>query len=158
MTRLYGRAPVAERLVCTAPYGHWKTTTFIAGLRHDKLTAPLVIDGAMNGDIFVEYIRQELAPTLSHGDYVIMDNLSCHKVKGVREAIEEKGATLLYLPPYSPDFNPIEQLFSKLKALLRKAKARTVEALENAIAQIITALKDIECHNFFSNSGYCLSK
>lgn len=154
MARLYGRAAVSERLVCAAPYGHWKTTTFIAGLRHDKLTAPLVVNGAMNGEIFVEYIRQELAPTLSPGDYVIMDNLSCHKVSGVKEAIEAKGANLLYLPPYSPDFNPIEQLFSKLKALLRKAAARTVETLENAIAQIISELKNIECHNFFINSGY----
>ncbi len=154
MTRLYGRADFSERLVCPVPYGHWKTTTFIGGLRHNKLTAPLVVDGAMNGDIFVEYIRQELVPTLSPGDYVIMDNLPAHKVKGVQEAISEAGATLLYLPPYSPDFNPIEQLFSKLKALLRKISARTVDSLENAIAQIIETLKETECLNFFLNSGY----
>jgi transposase len=154
MIRLHGRAATGKRLRCPAPFGHWKTNTFIAGLRHDQLTAPFIVDGAMNGDMFVEYIRQELAPTLSPGDYVIMDNLASHKVKGVKEAIEEKGAILLYLPPYSPEFNPIEQFFAKLKALLRKAAARTIDKLEAAIVDIIDALKKIECHNFFLNSGY----
>jgi len=121
MTRTRGRAPRGVRLVDYVPHGHWKTTTFLAGLRLEGLSAPLVVDGAINGDIFLAYIRQHLAPTLKPGDVVIMDNLSSHKVAGVREAIEAVGATLMFLPPYSPDFNPIEQVFAKLKALLRKA-------------------------------------
>src|SRR5260221_1184584 len=118
MTRLYGRAPRNQRLVEAVPWGHWKTTTFIAGLRSDGLIAPGLFDGAINGDMFVAYVEQVLVPTLSKGDVVIMDNLGSHKVAGVREAIEAAGASLLFLPPYSPDLNPIEQAFAKLKALL----------------------------------------
>ena len=115
--------------MAAVPYGHWKTTTFIAGLRHDGLTAPFVIDGPINGDWFLVYVEKVLAPTLSDGHIVVMDNLASHKVAGVREAIEATGARLLYLPPYSPDLNPIEQALAKLKAMLRKAAARSIETL-----------------------------
>ena len=122
MARLRGRAPRGERLVAKVPHGHWKTTTFVAGLRANALTAPCVIDGPMNGDGFFAYVEQILVPTLTPSDIVVMDNLSAHKVPGIRELIEAAGARLLYLPPYSPDLNPIEQLFAKLKALLRKSR------------------------------------
>lgn len=128
MARLRGRAPRGERLVGKIPHGHWKTTTFVAGLRSTALTAPCVIDGPMSGNAFLAYVEQVLAPTLKPGDIVVLDNLSAHKVPGIREAIEAAGAKLLYLPPYSPDFNPIEQLFAKLKAMLRKAAERSVRA------------------------------
>ncbi len=121
MARLYGRSPRGERCRAAVPHGHWKTTTFTAGLRSDGLVAPLVLDGPMDGDAFLAYVEQLLAPSLRPGDTVIMDNLPAHKVNGVREAIQAAGASLLYLPPYSPDFNPIEMAFSKLKALLRAA-------------------------------------
>src|SRR6202048_1870314 len=132
MARLRGRAPRGERLVGKIPHGHWKTTTFVAALRCTALTAPCVIDGPMNGNAFLAYVEQILAPSLQHGDIVVLDNLSAHKVPGVREAIEAAQATLLYLPPYSPDFNPSEQLFAKLKALLRKAAERSVDACGTA--------------------------
>jgi transposase len=132
MTRRYGRAPLGKRLVASVPHGHWKTSTFVAGLRTTGLTAPLVVDGAMNGDIFRTYVEQVLAPTLVPSDIVILDNLGSHKVAGVHEAIEARGASLVYLPPYSPDLNPIEQAFAKLKALLRKIAARTISALWDA--------------------------
>lgn len=136
------------------PYGHWKTTTFVAGLRYDGLTAPLVIDGPMNGEWFLIYVEQVLAPTLSEGDVVIMDNLPAHKVAGIREAIEARGARLLYLPAYSPDLNPIEQFFAKLKSLLRKAAARSVETLWRLIGRIIRRFSPTECANYFRNVGY----
>ena len=129
MVRLRGRCPRGERLIGYAPLGHWKTITFVAGLRLRGMTAPFVLEGAMNGPMFLAYVKQCLVPTLKRGDIVTMDNLPVHRVAGVEEAIEAAGATLLYLPPYSPDFNPIEQLFAKLKALLRKAAERTVERL-----------------------------
>jgi transposase len=138
MTRLRGRCQRGKRLVAAVPHGHWRTSTFVAGLRTTGLSAPLVLDGAMNGDAFRAYVEQILAPTLAHGDIVIMDNLGSHKVAGVRDAIEARGARLLYLPPYSPDFNPIERSFAKLKTLLRKAAARTREALWNAIGQFLS--------------------
>ncbi len=131
MARRYGRARRGARLVAAVPHGHWKTTTFVAGLRHGAITAPCVIDQPMNGVIFRAYVEQMLAPSLSPGDIVIMDNLSSHKVKGIAEAIEARKAELYYLPPYSPDLNPIEQAFAKLKALLRKAAERSVDALHN---------------------------
>ena len=133
MTRLYGRAPRGKRLIGTAPFGHWKTTTFIAGLRHDRIVAPMVLDGPINGRAFRAWVEQCLASTLAQGDTVIADNLGSHKVAGVREAIEARGARLLFLPAYSPDLNPIEQVFAKLKALLRKAAPRTREALWKTI-------------------------
>src|SRR5688572_20694459 len=128
MTRRYGRGVRSERLVCKVPYGHWKTSTFVAALRHDRITAPLLLDGPMNGPSFLAYVEQILIPTLKRGDIVIMDNVSVHKVAGVREAIEARGAFLFYLPPYSPDLNPIEQFFSKLKAILRKTAAKSDQA------------------------------
>lgn len=154
MMRGHGRAPRGERLVSAVPYGHWKTTTFIAGLRQDGLTAPFVIDGPINGEWFLIYVEQVLAPTLSNGEIVVMDNLASHKVAGVREAIEARGARLLYLPPYSPDLNPIEQAFAKLKALLRKAAARSIETLWKLIGRLIRRFPPAECANYFANLGY----
>ncbi len=147
MARLRGWAPKGERCRASLPHGHWKTTTFTAGLRLDGLVAPWLLDGPMDGTAFLVYIRRVLAPELKLGDIVIMDNLPAHKVAGVREAIEAAGATLLYLPPYSPDFNPIEMAFSKLKALLRKAAARTIEDLWAAVADILNAFTPEECLN-----------
>jgi transposase len=154
MTRLYGRCARGKRLVCAVPHGHWKTTTFVGALRQDGMTAPCVVDGPINGEIFLAWVEQLLVPTLRRGDIVVMDNLSSHKVKGVREAIEAAGATLRYLPPYSPDLNPIEQFFAKLKALLRKAGARTIEALDQAIADALTRFSPTDCLNFLVNAGY----
>ena len=154
MARLRGRAPRGERLVGKIPHGHWKTTTFVAGLRSTALTAPCVIDGPMNGNAFLAYVEQIQVPSLTPGDIVVLDNLSAHKVPGVREAIEAAGARMLYLPPYSPDFNPIEQLFAKLKALLRKAAERSLDGLWNRIAALLNAFTPLECTNYFSNAGY----
>ena len=154
MTRRYGRAPRGQRLVAPVPHGHWKTSTFVAGLRTTGLIAPLVVDGAMNGDIFRAYVEQVLAPALAPGDIVILDNLASHKVTGVRDAIEARGASLVYLPPYSPDLNPIEQAFAKLKALLRTAATRSIDALWRAIGQALGAFSPAECHNYFAHAGY----
>lgn len=154
MARLRGRAPRGERVVGKVPYGHWKTTTFVAALRSTALTAPCLIDGPMNGNAFLAYVEQILAPTLAPGDIVVLDNLSAHKVAGVRQAIEPAGARLLYLPPYSPDLNPIEQLFAKLKALLRKAAERSVDGLWNRIATLLSAFPPEECANYLRNAGY----
>jgi transposase len=154
MARRYGRCRRGERLVAAVPHGHWKTMTFVAGLRHDGMTAPFVMDCPMNGKIFLLWVEQCLVPTLQPGDIVIMDNLSSHKVVGVRQAIEAAGAKLFYLPAYSPDFNPIEQFFARLKALLRKAAARTIDDLCHAIGQIIDTITANECANYFANSGY----
>ena len=154
MTRRYGRAPVGQRLVGYAPHGHWKTTTFIAALRHDGLTAPAVFDGPIDGESFLAYVRQILVPTLRPGDVVVMDNLPAHKVEGVRQAIEAVGAIRLLLPPYSPDFNPIEQVFSKLKAWLRKKARRSIDALWDALADALALFPAQECSNYFRNSGY----
>ena len=154
MTRRYGRAPCGQRLVAPVPHGHWKTFTFVAGLRTTGLTAPLVVDGAMNGDIFRAYVEQVLAPTLAAGDIVILDNLACHKVAGVREAIESSGASLLHLPPYSPDLNPIEQAFAKLKALLRKLAVRTIDSLWRALGDSLARFSPQECVNYFAAAGY----
>ena len=140
--------------MAAVPYGHWKTTTFIAGLRHDRLIAPFVIDGPINGDWFLVYVEKVLAPTLSDGDIVVMDNLASHKVAGVREAIEATGARLLYLPPYSSDLNPIEQAFAKLKAMLRKAAARSIETLWRLIGRLIRRFPPHECANYFANLAY----
>jgi transposase len=157
MARRFGRSPKGERLVGAVPYGHWKTSTFVAGLRHDRLVAPLVLDGAMDGQAFLAYVQQFLVPTLRPGDVVIVDNLPSHKVAGVREAIEQAGARLLYLPPYSPDLNPIEQVFAKLKSLLRTAACRTREALWNTIGELLAAFSAEECANYFAHCGYRIS-
>jgi transposase len=154
MARLRGRSARGQRCRAAVPHGHWKTTTFTAGLRLNGFTAPLVLDGPMTGDVFLAYVEQMLVPTLSPGDTVIMDNLPAHKILGVRTAIEAAGAAILYLPPYSPDFNPIEQAFAKLKALLRKAAARTIDDLWSIIAHAIDLFTPDECANFFTNSGY----
>lgn len=154
MARRYGRSPRGERLVASVPHGHWKTSTFLAALRDDAITAPCVIDGAVNGETFLAWVEQFLAPTLEPGDVVVMDNLGSHKVAGVREAIAGRGASLLYLPPYSPDLNPIEQVFAKFKASLRKAAARTVEALDAAIVAALGTIEPDECSRYFVNAGY----
>ncbi len=154
MVRHYGRSPRGERLVAKVPHGHWKTLTLVAALCIDGVTAPYVIDGAMDGATFVAYVEQVLAPTLAKGDIVFMDNLRTHKVQGVREAIAAVGATVRYLPAYSPDLNPIEQAFAKLKAALRKAAARTVTALIKLIGKLIKAFAPDECANYFRHAGY----
>ncbi len=154
MARLRGRAPKGQRLHAAVPHGHWKTTTFIGALRLSGLTAPMVLDGPINGVWFQAYLDQVLVPTLSPGDVVIMDNLGSHKGARVRTSIEAAGARLLYLPPYSPDFNPIENAFSKLKALLRKAAERTVERLWAAIGELLIDFIPKQCANFFANAGY----
>lgn len=154
MARRYGRAPRGERLRAAIPHGHWKTTTFIAGLRNSGMVAPMVLDGPINGELFQAYVEQVLVPELRRGDIVIMDNLGSHKGAAVRAAIEAVGAALLYLPPYSPDFNPIENAFAKLKAALRKAAARTVDALWTVIGQISDTFTPTECANYFAAAGY----
>ena len=154
MARLRGRCRRGERLFASIPHGHWCTTTFVAGLRLGGLDAPMLLDGAMNGNAFLAYVRQVLVPTLCPGDIVIMDNLGCHKGVDVRAAIEDAGAELRFLPPYSPDFNPIEQAFAKLKALMRKAAARTKQALWNKVAEILDAFTPEECANYFTATGY----
>ena len=154
MTRRYGRSRRGQRLIAKVPYGHWKTTTFVAALRHNGLTAPVVIDGAMNGELFLAYVRQQLVPTLKRGDLVVMDNLSAHKVAGVREAIESVGATLVYLPPYSPDLNPIELVFSKLKWLVRSESPRTLERLWSFLGQALDHFSTDECLRYFQHCGY----
>lgn len=157
LSPLRGWAPKGERLVCTVPHGHWHTTTFLCGLRTTGLVAPLVLDGAMNGPAFLAYTEQFLAPTLRPGDIVVLDNLSSHKVSGVRETIERAGATLLYLPPYSPDLNPIELAFSKLKRLLRDAAERTVEALWRTIGRLLERFSPDECANYIRHCGFAQS-
>ena len=154
MTPLRGRAEIGKRVIDYVPHGHWKTTTFLAALRHDGLTAPMVVDGAINGELFVAYVEQILLPTLKEGDIVVMDNLSSHKVAGVKKAIESVGARLVYLPPYSPDFNPIENVFSKLKTLVRKAKLRTRETLWKKLGELCDTFAQEECKNYCKNAGY----
>ena len=154
MVRHYGRSPRGERLVAKVPHGHWKTMTFIAGLRVDGLTAPYVIDGAMDGPAFLAYVEDVLAPTLDRGDIVFMDNVRTHKVDGVVQALKAVGAKVRYLPAYSPDLNPIEMLFAKLKAALRKGAARTVEALWKLIGKLVKQFAPDECANYFRHAGY----
>ena len=154
MTRLYGRSPRGQRLLGRAPYGHWKTTTFLAGLCHDRIIAPLVLDGPINGRAFLAWVEQFLVPTLQPGQIVIADRLGSHKVAGVREAIEARGAELMLLPAYSHDFNPIEQVFAKLKALLRKAAPRTREALWRTIGEKLEMFSPDECLNYLRHCGY----
>jgi transposase len=154
MARLRGRAPRGERCRAGIPHGHWKTTTFAGALRLSGMTAPLVYDGAMNGTVFLAYVEQVLVPTLKPGDVVIMDNLPAHKLDGVREAIERVGATLLFLPPYSPDMNPIENAFAKLKAMLRARAERSINALWDAVGAIVDLFSPTECANYFEAAGY----
>lgn len=154
MAPLRGWAARGARLVAKVPHGHWKTMTFVAALRHDRIEAPFVLDGPINGECFKTYVEKVLAPTLAPGDLVIMDNLGSHKGKAIRRAIREAGAKLFFLPKYSPDLNPIEQVFAKLKHLLRKEAARTFEALIAAIGQLLGTYTTKECTNYFTNAGY----
>jgi transposase len=154
MARMYGRALRGDRCRAAVPHGHWKTTTFVGALRLCGVTAPMTLDGAMNAAAFLAYVEQVLAPTLEPGDIVVMDNLPAHKTPAVRQAIERTGAELRFLPPYSPDFNPIELAFSKIKALLKKAAARTVVDLWHAIREAIDAVTPADCRSFFSATGY----
>lgn len=154
MTRTHGRALRGERLVAKVPHGHWQTLTFLAGLRHDRITAPCVFDGPINGESFLAYVMQILVPTLKAGDIVIMDNLGSHKGRAVRAAIRAAGARLFFLPPYSPDLNPIEQVFAKLKTLLRKAAERTVEATWKRVGSLLDCFAPTECANYFRNARY----
>ena len=154
LLRRYGRSRRGTRVLDYAPCGLWHTTTFLAALRVQGLTAPVVFDGPIDGDSFLAYIEQVLAPTLQAGDIVILDNLNCHKVVGVAEAIAARGATLKYLPPYSPDFNPIELLFSKLKAWLRTARCRTRAAIDAALTACLPRFLAPECTGYFRHCGY----
>jgi transposase len=157
MTRLRGRCLKGQRLRAKAPFGHWKTQTFVAGLRCDGLTAPFVVDQPMNRRIFATYVETQLAPTLKAGDVVIMDNLAAHKSPGIEAAIRARGAWVLFLPPYSPDLNPIEMAFAKLKAHLRARAIRTIEALWQAIGDICQLFTPQECQNYFQVAGYGLT-
>ena len=154
MASLYGWADSSRRCVAKVPHGHWKSSTFVGALRQEGMTAPWLVDAAMNGESFLAYVTTQLVPTLTKGDIVVCDNLSSHKVAGVAEAIESVGARLMFLPPYSPDLNPIEMAFSKLKTLLRKAAARTFQALLEAVAKTLPKLTTRDCSAFFKHAGY----
>jgi transposase len=158
MARRYGWGPTHERVGGRVPHGHWKLTTFVAALRVTGLTAPMVLDGAMTGEWFVAYLRQVLVPTLRRGDVVVLDNLGCHKVAGVAEAVAAAGGRVVYLPAYSPDLNPIEQVFAKLKAELRRREERTVERLWDALGESLDWFPPAECRNYFRHAGYKASK
>ena len=154
MTRTHGWAPRGERPIAKVPHGKWKTTTFLAALRHDRIEAPCVFDGPINSERFLAYVEQCLVPTLGPGDIVILDNLTSHKGKAVRPAIRKAGAKLFFLPKYSPDLNPIEQVFAKLKTLLRRAAPRTADDIRKAIGQLLDSFTPQECANYLKNAGY----
>jgi transposase len=154
LVRLRGRAPRGVRLIGHVPFGEWKTVTFVAALRHNKMTAPMMIEGAMNGEAFLAYVEQCLVPTLKRNDVVVVDNYAAHKVPGIREAIENARATLQYLPKYSPDLNPIEMAYSKFKEFLRKAAERTIPGLYRAIRSFVPQLSRRECASYFRHAGY----
>ena len=154
MARLYGRSPKGTRCNASIPHGHWKTTTFVGGLRIGGMTAPMVLDGAMDSIAFRAWIEQALVPTLEPGEIVVMDNLPAHKPEHIRQAIEAKGAQLRYLPAYSPDLNPIENAFAQFKSFLKKAAARTIPALHNAIADALPKITAQDCRGYFQNAGY----
>lgn len=154
MTRTHGWWRRGERLLAKVPHGHWQTLTFLAALRHDRLTAPCVIDGPINAESFHAYVEQILVPTLRPGDVVVVDNLGSHKAHRTRAAIRAAGARLMFLPPYSPDLNPIEQVFAKVKTLLRKAEERTVEGVWRRIGALLDRFPPTECANYFTNAGY----
>lgn len=158
MDRLYGYAPCGRRLVETLPYGHWKTTTFVGGLTLRGFIAPMVIDGPMTADVFTAYIEQVLAKETKSGDLVILDNLASHKTAKVQATFQRHGIGYMYLPPYSPDFNPIENAFSKLKRLVRSAAERTIDGLWNAIGRLLDQYRCIECRNYFRHCGYVATK
>ena len=154
MTPLRGCSTTGQRLIGRAPHGHWKTLTFLAALRCDRVTAPCVFNGPINGECFLLYVEQILVPSLKPGDIVVMDNLGSHKAQAIREAIHKVGARVLFLPPYSPDLNPIEQVFSKLKHILRMTMGRCIEAIKTASAKVITSISKQECQNYLINAGY----
>jgi len=154
MTRTRGWRRRGKPLVAKVPHGHWKTLTFLAALRCDAITAPCVLDGPINGEAFLAYVEQILVPTLKQGDVVVMDNLGSHKNQAIRNAIRAAGARLVFLPPYSPDLNPIEQVFAKLKTCLRKAGERTVEAVWKRIGSLLECFNPAECAAYFRNAGY----
>jgi transposase len=154
MAPLRGWGPRSKRLLASVPYGRWKTMTFLAALRHDRIEAPWVLDGPINGEAFKTYVEKELIKTLKPGDIVVIDNLGSHKNKAIRKLIREAGAHLIFLPPYSPDLNPIEQVFAKIKHLMRRAMTRTVEAAINHLAEVLEAVSAKECANYLKNSGY----
>ena len=156
MTRSFGRGLRGERVIGHVPFAGWKTLTFVASLRCDRMTAPMMINGALNGEVFLAYVEQCLVPTLKRGDIVIMDNVPAHKVDGVQEAIEAVGATLRYLPPYSPDLNPIEAAYSVFKSFLRKCAERTEDALRRRAGQFVRRLRAEACANFFAHAGYAI--
>lgn len=154
MTRLYGWGPTTQRVVDSVPHSHWKTTTFVVAVRRTGLFAPMVVDGALNGPLFLKYVRQELAPHLRSGDILVLDNLPTHKVKGIPEALAERGARVLFLPPYSPDLNPIEQVFSKVKNELRRRRLRTVTEVEDAFGQSLDWVTRDEVRSYYRHAGY----
>jgi transposase len=154
MSRTHGRSPKGEPLVCAVPHAHWKTTTFVAALRADGLAAPMVVDGPITGDVFVAYVEQVLVPTLRPGDVVVLDNLVCHKRAGARQAIEAAGAELRFLPAHSPDLNPIELAFSKLKGMLRTAGKRTIDGLWDFLGKSLDAYAAEECLRYIRHCGY----
>jgi transposase len=154
MARRYGRGPKSARVVSRVPHGHWSTTTFVAALRTTGMTAPMIVNGPMNGERFLAYIKQDLLPTLRRGDIVVMDNLSSHHRPGVRELVESAGCSVVYLPPYSPDLNPIELAYSRLKALLRKHAERTKEGLWTRLSQLVKTFTPNLCRNYFKHCGY----
>lgn len=158
MTRLYGWGPTHQRVLDAVPHGHWQTTTFVAAVRLDGLFAPLVVDGAIHGELFLKYVRQELAPQLRPGDILVMDNLPTHKVKGVAEAVADREARVVYLPPYSPDLNPIEQVFAKIKNELRRRRLRTCDELWDAFGQSLDWITPAEAHNYFQHAGYAVER
>ena len=156
MTRLYGWGPTSQRVLDFVPHGHWQTTTFVAAFRRDGLFAPMVVAGALNGELFLKYVQQELAPNLRSGDIFVLDNLQTHKVRGVVEAVPARDARVLYWPPYSPDFNPIEPVFSKIKNELRRRELRTIDALENAFGESLDWLTQSDALPYFQHSGYAI--
>jgi transposase len=154
MTRRYGWGPTDQRVRDAVPHGHWKTTTFVAALRLEGLIAPMLVDGTLNGELFVQYVRQELAPQLRPGDILVMDNLPTHKTRGVIAAIAQRDARVVYLPPYSPDFNPIEQVFSQIKNELRRRRLRSVEELWNAFGESLDWVSPMQASRYFTHAGY----
>jgi transposase len=158
MTRLYGWGPTDQRVRDAVPHGHWQSTTFVAALRLDGLFAPMVVDGALNGELFLKYVQQELAPHLRPGDILVMDNLSTHKVQGVADALAHREARVVYLPPYSPDLNPIEQVFSKIKNELRRRRLRTCDELWDAFGQSLDWLTPTEALHYFRHAGYAVER
>lgn len=154
MARRYGRSPVGERCHSAEPHGHWQSSTFLAALRHDRLTAPFFVEGAVDADVFTAYLQHVLCPELERGDIVILDNLATHKIAAVAKLIEAAGATVRYLPAYSPDLNPIELAFAKLKAHLRQAAARTLDELSVALGSVLRNFTSDHCRNFFRHANY----